>query len=112
LKALRDDLLYFLGEPKAHFDWLENVPDVRAAGGKPTPDEKAQLIGEWVYKNAPRLPKDRRGELFLITNVAYQLARGDRSFLDRNPKGYEYLHDAWEVLDRYAQGLTRQLHGS
>ena len=110
VRALRDDLMTFLGHPRAHFTWLEDVPDVRAAGGTPTPDEKAQIIADWVYSNSSRYPKDKRGPMFLILNVAYQLARGDRHFVDRNPKGYEALEDAWNTLDEYAQALTAQLH--
>jgi hypothetical protein len=110
VRALRDDLLTFLGHPKAHFSWLENVPNVLTAGGTPTPAEKAQLIAGWVYANSTRYPKDRRGPMYLILNVAYQLARGDRHFLDANPKGYEALHEAWNTLDEYAQELTVRLH--
>ena len=111
VKALRDDLHTFLGQPRAHFTWLESVPDVSAAGGSPSPAEKAQLIADWVYTNAPRYPKDKRAPMYLIVNVAYQLAAGDRHFLDINPNGYDALNDAWENLDEYAQELTRLLHG-
>jgi hypothetical protein len=112
VRALRDDLLIFLGEPRAHFAWLQNVRDVRSAGGIPSPDEKARLIAEWVYKNAPRYPKERRGPMNLIANVTYQLAAGNRHFLDVNPLGEEAVHDAWELLDDYSQELTRELHGT
>ncbi|SRR5438034_3121118 len=112
LRALRDDLFVFLGEPRAHFTWLQDVPDVKAAGGSPSPDQKAQIIADWVYKNVSRFPKDRRGPMYLILNTTYQLARGDRHFLDAYPKGYEALHDAWEALDDYAQDLTRLLRGT
>jgi hypothetical protein len=50
--------------------------------------------------------------MYLILNTTYQLARGDRHFLDAYPKGYEALHDAWEALDEYAQELTRLLRGT
>jgi hypothetical protein len=110
VRALRDGLHVFLGQPKAHFTWLESVPDVRSAGGTPTPPEKAEIIAAWVYENAMKHPKDRRGAMYLITNVAYQLARGDRHFLDKNPKGYEALEEAWNALGEYAQFLTRTLH--
>ena len=66
--------MHFLGHPRAHFSWLEDVPDVHAAGGTPTPSEMAQIIPDWGYSNASRYPEDKRGPMFLIPNVAYQLA--------------------------------------
>ena len=48
--------------------------------------------------------------MYLIMNLGYMFARGDRHFLDRNPIGYEAVEGAWRELDRYAQELTRQLH--
>jgi hypothetical protein len=110
VRALRDDLMTFLAHPRTHFSWLENVQDVRTAGGVPSPDQRAQMIADWVNANSSRYPKDKRGPMFLILSVAYQLARGDRHFLERNPKGYETLEDAWNTLDEYAHSLTAQLH--
>jgi hypothetical protein len=111
LVSLRDALHAFLGKPRAHFTWLESVRDIGAAGGSPSPEAKAQVIADWVYKNAPRFPASRRGPMYLITNIAYQLASGDRSFFDRNPTGYEMVDNAWKQLDEYAQKLTQILHG-
>ena len=110
LQALRDDLLKFLGEPNAHFTWLESVPDVIAAGGSPSPDAKAEWISTWVYKNNARYPKKLRGSMYLITNVAYQLASGDRHFLNTDV-GPDAVANAWQELDDYADELTRELHG-
>jgi hypothetical protein len=112
VRGLRDELLVFLGHPKAHFIWLESVREVKAAGGVPSPAEKAQIIADWVYANSPRYPKERRAPMYLILNVAYMLASGDRHFLDQNPKGHEILEEAWETLDEYAQALTKQLHSA
>ena len=110
VKALRDDLHVFLGQPRAHFAWLQNTPDVRIAGGIPSPEAKAEIIATWIYDNAMKHPKNRRSNMYLIANVAYQLARGDRHFLDINPKGYDTLEEAWTALDQYAQVLTAALH--
>lgn len=110
VRDLRNGLHTFLGQPKAHFTWLQDVPDVLNTPGAPSPDEKAEIIATWVYENAMKHPQERRRAMYLITNVAYQLARGDRSFLDINPKGYEMLEEAWKELDDYAQLLTRSLH--
>lgn len=109
LKELRDALLVFLGELRAHSSWLANTLNPHTAGGELSPDERARLIGDWVNKYAPRFPKDCRGPLYLIFNVAYQLARGDRHFLDLNSNGYELLEEAWETLDDYARELTDKL---
>ena len=111
LKKLRDALLVFLGPLRAHFFWLENTPDPWLAEGEPSPEEKARLIGEWVYENMPRFPRERRGPPWLIANVAYQLARDDRHFLDVNPRGYELLQEAWDDLEEYAKDLTRRIQG-
>lgn len=110
IQALRDGLHIFLGQPKAHFSWLENVPNVLSAGGTPTPAEKADIIATWFYENAMKHPNDRRGPMYLIANVTYKLARGDRSFLEANPNGHEILEEAWSTLDEYAQHLTSVLH--
>lgn len=111
LKEQRDALLVFVGELRAHFFWLVNTSNPRDAGGEPTSHEKAKLIGEWVNKNAPRFPKERRGYFHLISNVAYQLDQGNRHFLDANPQGYEVLEEAWETLDDYLSELTKKLSG-
>ncbi len=111
LTEQRDALLVFLGELRAHFSWLVNTDDPRNAGGEPTAHEKAKLIGEWVNKNAPRFPKDRRGHLGIISHIAYQLERGDRHFLDANPQGHQILEWTWEALEEYADELTEELSG-
>jgi len=110
VRALRDGLHVFLGEPKAHFSWLENVADVRGAGGVPSPDEKAQIIANWVYANAMKYPRDRRAPMYFLMNLAYQFARGDRHFLDQRDNGYDLVEEAWNQLDTYAQFLTDKLH--
>jgi hypothetical protein len=110
LRALRDSLHSFLGQPRAHFTWLESNSVHYTGGGSPSLEEKAQIIASWVYENAARFPPDKRAPIYLILNVAYQLARGDRHFLDSNPKGHEAIHDAWMALDEYAQSLTSRLH--
>jgi hypothetical protein len=110
VRALRDGLHTFLGQPRAHFAWLENTQDVRSAGGTPTPAEKGAMIATWVYENAMKHPPDRRGPMYLIMTVAYQLARGDRHFLEINPQGYELVEAAWTELDEYARLLTSELH--
>jgi hypothetical protein len=74
-------------------------------------DEKVQLIADWVYSNSMRYPRERRGPMNLIMNVAYQLGRGDRHFLDDNPNGEEIVTEAWQTLDDYAQDLTSMLRG-
>ncbi len=111
LKVLRDALLEFLGPLRGHFSWLENVRDPNSAGGEPSPNEKARLIGEWVTLNAPRFSKARRPP-WIISAVAYQLAQGNRQFLDQRSDGYELLQEAWDDLQDYADDLTRRLHGS
>ena len=110
LQELRDDLQKFLGERKAQFMWLESVPDARTAGGTPSPNARAQWIGDWVDKNALRYPKKLRGPMYLITNIAYQLARGDRHFLNTDV-GPDAVYHAWQELFDYADELTRKLHG-
>jgi hypothetical protein len=112
IRALRDSLIEFLGDPRAHFSWLQNVRNPSTAGGVPSPSEKAQMIAGWVYKNAMRYPKNRRGSMYLIANVTYQLARDDRHFLEQNPQGEEAIEAAWDSLDEYAQELTSRLHNA
>ncbi len=109
-RYLRDELLVFVGELRAHADWLSSVPSPETAGGKPSPDEKARLIGEWAYRNAPRMSERHRRSAYLIANVSYMLAKGDRHFLDRNPRGWEELIAAWDDLQAYAEELTRRIH--
>jgi hypothetical protein len=110
IKALRDELLVFLGEPRSYFDWLESLSAQQAQGGLPSAAEKAEAIAVWVSKNAARYPKDRRGPMYLIVNVANQLARGDRHVLNSR-SGPEDIVNAWGHLDSYAQELTGQLRG-
>lgn len=110
VRALRNGLHTFLGQPRAHFDRLESTANVDSAEAAPTPEERAMVIADWVYENAMKHPAERRGPMYLISNVAHQLAGGDRHFLDVNPIGYERIEDAWNSLDEYAQLLTRMLH--
>ena len=110
VRALRDGLHVFLGQPRAHFAWLQSVRDVPSAGGSPTPAEKAEIIATWVYENAMKHAEDRRPPMYRIMNVGYELARGDRHFLDENPKGYDLIEADWKSLDEYSQHLTRALH--
>jgi hypothetical protein len=112
LEGLRDDLLFFLGDPRAHFEWLQSVRDPQNAGGFPTPNEKAQIIAGWVYHNFPRFPEEIQRPMTLVLNVTYQLARGDRHFLDTNPQGEEAVYEAWSALEQYEQKLTNELRGN
>lgn len=109
--ALRDSLHTFLGLPRAHFSWLEAYEQGSGGTGATiAAAEKAAAISDWVYQNATRYPPERRGPMYLVMNVAHQLARGDRHFLDRNPRGYDSVAEAWTKLDEYAQFLTKYLH--
>jgi len=69
------------------------------------------MIAGWVYKNVLRYPEHIRSRMYLMADVTYQLARGDRHFLDPDV-GPMAVHDAWSELDQYVQELTRDLHGS
>jgi hypothetical protein len=87
--------------------WLTNTQNVLTATGSPSPSEKAEIVATWVCENAMKHPPEMRRPMYLLMNVAYQLARGDRLFLDSNPSG---VSEAWQALDDYAQRLTRSLH--
>src|SRR4051812_37271034 len=82
LKAQREAIIHFIGQPRAHFIWLETVPFEQLHFGKPSIPEKVEMIAGWCYANSPRFPAEIQRHLALIRNVAYQLAVGDRNFLE------------------------------
>src|SRR6266581_6897970 len=82
LQMQRDALLHFLGRPRAHFTWLENVHLSQLGTGSPPLPEKIEQITGWIYANRPRFPEAVQRSLNVINAVTYQLAVGDREFVN------------------------------
>ena len=57
LRALRDDLLVFLGEPRGQFTWLQDVPDVKAAGAVRVPTRRHRSSPTGSTRTCPAFPR-------------------------------------------------------